>query len=213
MTYGIRSLMTFEELIKAIGKKPYYQDEAVAIYHGDCREILPLIPDKSVDLVLTDPPYPNQHKEYGSSNIAFLNSQNCRQLVFWEAMAEFPLSYTAIHIWHKKTPVVAYERIFERNGSTKCKLYSYYFINSTVAASYVHDIFTGHPSQKPQKLISQLINEYSNPNELLLDPFLGSGTTAYCAKKLNRFCIGIEINEKYCEVAAKRCSQMVFPLK
>ena len=49
--------------------KPYYEDDWVTIYLGDCREILPEIPDNSIDLVLTDPPYPNQHSEYGSSDI------------------------------------------------------------------------------------------------------------------------------------------------
>ena len=49
--------------------------------------------------------------------------------------------------------------------------------------------------------------------EIVLDPFLGSGTTAYCAKKLGRKCIGIEIEEKYCEIAARRCSQSVMRLE
>ncbi|KKL72441.1 hypothetical protein LCGC14_2084950, partial [marine sediment metagenome] len=50
-------------------------------------------------------------------------------------------------------------------------------------------------------------------DQVILDPFLGSGTTAYCAKKLNRKCIGIEIEEKYCEIAANRCRQSVMELK
>jgi len=48
--------------------------------------------------------------------------------------------------------------------------------------------------------------------QTILDPFLGSGTTCYCAKKLNRYSIGIEIEEKYCEIAARRCSQEVMEL-
>jgi len=67
-----------------------------------------------------------------------------------------------------------------------------------------------HPTQKPSGLFSLIIADYSEKGQTILDPFLGSGTTAYCAKKLNRHCIGIEIEEKYCEIAAKRCSQQVF---
>jgi site-specific DNA-methyltransferase (adenine-specific) len=66
-----------------------------------------------------------------------------------------------------------------------------------------------HPTQKPQKVIDYVILKSDSD---ILDPFLGSGTTAYCAKKLNRKCIGIEIEEKYCEIAAKRCSQSVMRL-
>jgi len=66
-----------------------------------------------------------------------------------------------------------------------------------------------HLNQKPAELIDYLILKSSEPKNTILDPFLGSGTTAYCAKKLNRKCIGIEIEEKYCEIAAKRCSQTV----
>ena len=69
-----------------------------------------------------------------------------------------------------------------------------------------------HPTQKPFKVLAVWINYLSNADDIILDPFLGSGTTCYCAKKLNRYSIGIEIEEKYCEIAARRCSQEVMEL-
>ncbi len=69
-----------------------------------------------------------------------------------------------------------------------------------------------HTAKFPFELARNCILAGSEKNAIILDPFLGSGTTAYCAKKLNRRCIGIEIKEKYCEIAAKRCSQSVMML-
>jgi site-specific DNA-methyltransferase (adenine-specific) len=69
-----------------------------------------------------------------------------------------------------------------------------------------------HATPKPVDLLENIIRHSSNETDLVLDPFLGSGTTAVAAKKLNRQCIGIEIEEKYCEIAAKRCSQTVMEL-
>ena len=66
-----------------------------------------------------------------------------------------------------------------------------------------------HPAVFPEELAERIIRLSTFPNELILDPFLGSGTTCYCAKKLNRYAIGIEIEEKYCEIAARRCCQEV----
>jgi len=67
-----------------------------------------------------------------------------------------------------------------------------------------------HPNEKPVGAIKPLI--YAHPPGLILDPFMGSGTTLRAAKDLNRKAIGIEIEERYCEIAAKRMSQMVMEL-
>ena len=69
-----------------------------------------------------------------------------------------------------------------------------------------------HPTCKPLKLISYLITLGSREGDTILDPFLGSGTTAIACKPLNRACIGIEINKDYCEIATARCNS-ILPLE
>ena len=69
-----------------------------------------------------------------------------------------------------------------------------------------------HETQKPLKLIKELAELFSNPGQTILDPFMGSGTTLRAAKDLGRKCIGIEIEEKYCEIAVRRLQQEVLPL-
>ena len=63
---------------------------------------------------------------------------------------------------------------------------------------------TAHPTQKPEKLLAKLILASSNPGDIVLDPFLGSGSTSVTAKKLGRHYVGIEMNEQYCVWAEKR---------
>jgi site-specific DNA-methyltransferase (adenine-specific) len=66
-----------------------------------------------------------------------------------------------------------------------------------------------HPTTKPLKLMTELVSLFSDPGETILDPFMGSGTTLRAAKELKRRAIGIEMDEKYCEIAAKRMAQEV----
>lgn len=69
-----------------------------------------------------------------------------------------------------------------------------------------------HPAQKPLELMAYLIRTYSNPGDLILDNTMGSGTTLAAAKLLGRRAIGIELEERYCEIAARRLSQEVMEL-
>ena len=180
---------------------PYFSKHDATIYHGDCREILPNL--ELVDFVLTDPPYPDYYAElygYEDGIIDCLRAIPCRQLVFWSAKVDFPLDYTSIHIWGKQRGVGSeYERIFERNGHANYKLFTYGSIDSYRAKCF-HDVFTGHPSQKPIMLLRKLV---AGTEGVVLDPFMGSGTTLVAAKQLGRKAIGIEIDEQYCEMAAK----------
>lgn len=191
-------------------KLPFYDDGKIRIYNDNFVSVLPLIADK-VDVIITDPPYPDYYIDeykYYEGILNFLAAFDCRQLIFWTSKENFPLDYTAIHIWDKKTGCGSeYEKIYERNGQKNYKVFNHYLINSTVAANYTGDIFTGHKSQKPRTLMMELVEKFTKENDLILDTFMGSGSTLLAAKKLGRRAIGIEINEKWCEVAAKRLDQ------
>ena len=198
--------------------KPYYQDEWVTIYHGDCREILPQLP--KVDLVLTDPPYGITKAEWdvvpSTETFERLFNISERQIIFGGHFMDLP-SKDGWIIWNKMP--------FLKNGNQAELIWTSFLkkniiIDFRYAGNVVGDtkrpnykrektVFT---SEKPFEFVTLLIDKYSNKNDLILDPFLGSGTTAKAAKALNRKCIGIEIEEKYCEIAAKRCSQSVMTL-
>ena len=174
------------------------------LYLGDCLEILPTL--GKVDAVITDPPYPDYHTEKYQYVAGLLESLNInRGIVFWSAKVDFPLDYTSIHIWDKKTGAGSeYERIFEIGGTKNFKVFRHYLINSTVAASFTGDIFYDHPSQKPIKLMNDLVVRTKGT---ILDPFMGSGTTGVACMNLGRKFIGIEIEPKYFDIACERIEQ------
>lgn len=70
-----------------------------------------------------------------------------------------------------------------------------------------------HPCPKPEPLMLHLMTDFTDEGETVLDPFMGSGTTLFAAKRIGRCAIGIERQEKYCEIAAKRLAQEALPLE
>ncbi len=216
------------------GVKWFYSDEWVAIAHGDCRDILPTL--EKVDLVLTDPPYGIDAEELryiwelvarqmrDKANLVW-TFNTCRLQVIGQTLIP-ELSEVRTAVWHKPfcpspwrfgwswhwEPIIWWMKGSDRTGISRYKWQESDVVSENVIMRG-DEQRNNHHDQKPINLWVKLVNWFSNPKDTILDPFLGSGTTAYCAKKLNRHCIGIEIEEKYCEIAAKRCSQSVFNLE
>lgn len=264
--------MEFKEIIEAIPVKPYYQDDAVVIYHADCRDILPLIPDKSIDLVLTSPPY-NTGMDYGTykdelswddyfadkeviiprlARAMKISGRLCwnapirvggkfggsrvNMMQRYKNIFDKYLVDMADIIWLEETHSKlsawgSYASPSEPYIQMEAEFISVYAKGSTHREGTNPDLSAGeflkwvggiwrfngehssfHPAIFPETLVVRCVKLFGYPNDLILDPFLGSGTTAYCAKKLGRKCIGIEIEERYCEIAAKRLSQSVMNL-
>jgi len=81
-------------------------------------------------------------------------------------------------------------------------------------ATWIHNKVSGyHPTGKPEALLLEWVAMFSDADDVILDPFMGGGTTLMAAKRLGRRAIGIEREEKYCEVAARRLSQEALPLE
>jgi len=219
--------------------KPYYEQDGIVIYHGDCREILPLLDAGSVDLVLTDPPYgigldtdnsrfsggtkghiAKRGNGVGSAagrpiigdakpfDPSFLVGVGLWQIVWgWH---NFPdkLPRGACLVWLKRYDEAFGSFLSDAETAWMSKGHGVYcrrdLSNNAIANDRVH------PTQKPVSLMRWCIEFFPNA-QTILDPFMGSGTTLRAAKDLGRKAIGIEIEEKYCEIAVKRLAQQVLP--
>lgn len=190
--------------------QPFYEDETIKIYNENFESVLPQLKEKP-DVIITDPPYPDYYVDeykYYEGLLNFLADYDCRQLIFWSARTDFPLDYCARHRWLKFRGFANIEYIYERNGGGEEYNFKYQKLNNIIDAQMNRDILTGHDSQKPIRLMKDIINKFTIKNDLILDTFMGSGSTLAAAKKLGRQAIGIEINKNWCEVAVKRLSQM-----
>lgn len=190
--------------------KPYYQDNAVTIYHGDCRAVLPTLP--KVDLVLTDPPYGMGKAEWDN------------EIPKWLPLVDtFPVMAFCGVVGMRDYPTPDWVAAWVRVGSTQRIGHLGGFNNWEPILCYrlerlPNDVFMvpntdhkhQHPTCKPLKLFLRLVS--TQQAHTILDPFMGSGTTLRAAKDLGRKAIGIEIEEKYCEIAAKRMAQEVLAL-
>lgn len=207
---------------------PYYDDGTCVIYHGDCRDVLPSL---EVGLLLTDPPYGiravgSDGKTGGSvaaANRTYIpvhgDSEPLdptplllgRRQIIWGA------DHFVAHpgrgrflVWDKRDGLSS-------NDFADCEI----AWDSRGGPNRVHrhrqmgmihdglgDIGRVHPTQKPLAVMSWLLS-LDDATDSVVDPYMGSGTTLRAAKDRGRHCIGIEVEERYCEIAVKRLGQGV----
>jgi hypothetical protein len=176
--------------------------EGVTLYLGDCRGVLYSIGD--VGSVITDPPYPDLDYGWEFIDPSKLIFPNVRQFWFWmNPPRPFPLQHTSLHVWSKSNVYVGdheqWEAIYEVNGKKVGSVLREPAILPNYD-QYRHEC-VDHPTQKPVRLLKRLVKRTDG---VVLDPFMGSGTTGVAAVKLGRKFIGIEIDPKYFDIACKR---------
>jgi hypothetical protein len=205
---------------------PFYQDEAVVIYHGDCREVLPSI---RVDAVITDPPYgtlvtPWDHPIDAETIAACINAAPDGFAAFFYSntrLAQFLMDCKAagadtwVAVWHKAN-AMGFERRFSPQWTPIVVAYRSprrFWGQDYCMCPIRPQPELNHPTPKPIGVTSWLVERATNPGQIVLDPFMGSGTTLVAAKRLGRKAIGIERELAYCEVAVERLRQSALPLE
>lgn len=201
--------------------------DGIALYHADCLDVLPLLVPGRVDLVLTDPPYGIALAEHGRNGhdwtvagdadqtlgiAALKQCADMSTIVFASPQNPWPGQWRQHLVWDKGPAVGG-------GGDRRtCWKFSWELIqvrktgphrgqrdSSVLRYPMTQGDYHLHPNAKPLALLRYLITKASYGR--VLDPFTGSGTTLRAAKDLGRRAIGIEIEEKYCEIAARRLEQ------
>lgn len=214
---------------------PYYQDAHATIYHGSCYELLPHV--AKPDLILADPPYEltatgggiGAKRKYLSEIDGFTDGgfdlnilsycQNwfcfCSksQLIDLLSLANQMPRWMLV-TWNKPNPTPLSngnylpdtEYIVHGFQSGRC--FGGYRDKSRFIV-YPAQQNNFHPNEKPLPVICKLISVGSQEGDLIVDPFMGSGSTLVAAKLEGRKSIGVELDERFCEIAATRLSQGV----
>ena len=200
---------------------PYYEQDGITIYHGDCREW-----SGSCDMVLSDPPY----------GIGWQPRVNHQDQVWVDDVQFDPAAWLAVgseHVlWggnyfaqllpHSADWLTWIKRPIDFDFSSDRRSYATTELAWTdlgCRARFMCHVWDGgmragvaenrgflHPAQKPIELMLWCLS-FSKTLGTVLDPFMGSGTTLVAAKRLGRKAIGIELEERYCEIAAERLRQ------
>lgn len=211
--------------------QPYYEHAGITIYHGDCREIMPHL--GKVDAVVTDPPYGVKAPTVSASGSKWRGKKEYTPIIgdhstelfeaVWDDITyHFPDVLSVVfggnyftsflppsrcwYIWDKeRTGNYADVEIAWCSKDGNAKLFKHMW-NGLCRETEIGQHY--HPTQKPVAVMKWILQLHDTA-QTILDPFMGSGTTLVAAKQLGRKAIGIELEEKYCEIAAKRLAQEV----
>lgn len=215
----------------------------IKLYKGDCLEVMKDIPDKSIDMIITDPPYSTPTiTGFGRKqvkNVADLSIQEtymkCLKTEFERILKDnapififcddkyYPSIYRAFYNWQSVQMIVwdkgkigmgkpfrkRHELIVYANRETVDYNRTENITHYPTVLNYkiVTEKEKVHPAQKPIKLLEDLILGFSNENDVVLDCFMGSGSTGVACKHTNRNFAGIELDDNYFEIAKKRIEE------
>jgi len=212
-----------------------YRTSLGILYKGDCLDYLKIQPDKSMDVVVTDPPYGVRNDDWDLEfdknlkewlgnclriskrclwfcsgiklpMILSLYSELQRLLIWVKPKGSQFSGAMNSNLWYSIEPILVYGEMLP-NDKNKKYGYSHFVYRTVPERKY------GHPTTKPLGLMKDLIYFYSNENEIVLDPFMGSGTTAVACELLRRKWVGIEKEEKYCKIIIERLKTEARPRK
>ena len=221
------------------------------LYRGDCLEMIDQLPDRSVDLMLTDPPYNiSRENRFWSMNRQSMDfgvwdhdfdqtswiqpmtekiAKNGAMIIFnrWKNLGLIAdeLERCGMDVkdcirWEKTNPMPRnrdrrYVADFEfavcavkRGGRWTFNRQDPKYQRPEFIATAPNGKHRFHPTQKPVSLLEELIKIHTNPDDLVFDPFMGSGSTGVAALELGRQFVGIEIDEKYYRVAQERIEKI-----
>jgi putative FmdB family regulatory protein len=211
----------------------YYQDDLVTLYHGDCLEFTDWL---NADVLVTDPPYGVDWRGFDNrTDEGFVRSkrtgiandkdeiirdavlklwQNKPAIVFGSWRIPKPINTQHRLIWHKqghapgptKAPFMTQdEEIYILGKGFLATSPPMRSVITTSEARSIEVAKIGHPTPKPIGLMELLIDR--TPQGIIADPFAGSGATLIAARNKGRQVIGVELEEKYCELIANRLQQ------
>lgn len=203
--------------------EPYWtsKDGMHVVYCGDCRDVLQNV--GKIDVTITDPPYANGTNYLSVSDdketIGFLVKETIQIIIYISDRVAITCGVPNMWMYPQPSWVLNWTT---PSGSGSCQwgfaswqpILVYgddpYLKDSkgrrsdTIIKQFLRDEILDHPCPKPVGFMSWLLNRTSRENEIILDPFMGSGTTGVACVRLNRRFIGIEISKEYCDIAVER---------
>ena len=197
------------------------------IQNGDCLELMKEFPDKSIDVIITDPPY---GKKADRGTNGFGSAKNRIYKGGWDSKIPEKAVFDEMFRIAKNVIIFGGNYFAHYLPPSKCWIFwdkkgDIAFKNPFADGELIYTTFTKpvkkivfrqqgfitdskdrryHPTQKPSELVQTLIEQFSDEGDIILDPFLGSGTTAIAAVKTNRHYIGFELDPNYFDIACKR---------